>query len=233
MARKLTGRRVAVFVLLLIVAGIGCNPLMLPMYLFRDMRQGKIQSHFNFYDKAKAAKKKKEIKIVVLSERGRTLSAEFVGDERTLTNMIVNRLGQNFMMNKEKVTIVPPGDVEKFKNAHQDDWKSMETAEIAKHFAADYVIDIEFASVRLLEPRTTDLFSGRCHIPIRIVDADQNATEIFAPYDYDAEYPTGGALVPAGETTAERFKQKFYAKIAVDIAGLFSATETSQQFKQH
>ena len=121
MARKLTGQRILAGVLLLIVAGIGCNPLMLQMYLFRDMRQGKIQSHFNFYDKAHAAKKKKEIKIVVLSERGRTLSAEFVGDERMLTNGIVNQLRQNFLQNKEKVIIVPPGDVEKFKREH-DDW---------------------------------------------------------------------------------------------------------------
>src|SRR5262245_12484091 len=122
MARKLTGRRILTGVLLLIVAGIGCNPLLIPTYLFQGFKQGKIPSKFNFYDAASAAKKKKEVKVVVLSERGRSLSSEFVGAERTITNMFVNQLRANFIQNKERVAIVPPGDVEKFKREHED-WK--------------------------------------------------------------------------------------------------------------
>jgi hypothetical protein len=233
MARKLTSQRVLAGVLLLIVAGIGCNPLMLPMYLFRDMRQSRIPSHFDFYEKAHTAKKKKDIKVVVLTEPGRGLSPVFISQEKTLTTMIVNQLQSNFLQNKERVKIVPVGDVEKFKRQHVDDWKAMDAREIAKHFEADYLIDIELRTMSLYEQGTQELFRGHCRLPIRIVDVDENAPELFAPHDYECDYPGGGEAVPVGfDMSSERFAQKFFARIAIDVAGLFSATETSQKFRQ-
>jgi hypothetical protein len=230
MARKLTGRRVIAGVLFLIVAGIGCNPLLVPTYLFQGFKQGKIESQFNFYDKAHGAKKKKEIKVVVLTELGRGLSYEFVSGEKTLANMFVAQLKSNFMQNKEHVTIVSSGDVEKFKHEHED-WKAMDFAEIAKQFGADYLISVELAKMSIYEQGSRDLFRARCRIPIRIVDSDKNAPEIFPPYDYETEYPGGGDAIQAGiDMSAERFMQKFFAKISVDMAGLFSATETSKTF---
>ncbi len=229
MARKLTGRRIVAVVLLMIVAGLGCNPLLVPTYLFQGFKQGKIPSQFDFYDKAKAAKKKKEIKVVVLSERGRSLSPEFVSAERTITTMFVNQLRMNFTQNKEHVVVVPPADVEKFKREH-DDWRAMDSTDIAKHFEADYLIDLEIAQITLYESGTRDLYHGHCRIPIRIIDVDKNAPEIFPPHDYESEYPTGGELIPSTEMSSDRFQQKFFSKVALDLAGLFSAIETRQQF---
>src|SRR5262245_6891722 len=230
MARKLTGRRILASVLLLIVAGIGCNPLLVPMYIFQGFKQGKIPSHYDFYDKARAAKKKKEIKVVVLSERGRGLAPEFVSAERTITNMFVNQLRMNFQQNKEQVVVVAPGDVEKFKREH-DDWRAMDSTDIAKHFGADYLIDIEIASISIYEPGTKELYHGHCRIPIRVIDADKNAPEVFPPHDYESDYPTGGEMIPSSDMSADRFQQKFFSKIALDMAAVFSAIETRQQFR--
>src|SRR5262245_34974004 len=230
MAGKLTGRRILAGVLFLIVAGFGCNPLLIPTYFIQGFKQGKIPSQYDFYDKARAAKKKKELKVVVLSERGRSLAPEFVSAERTITNMFVNQLRMNFQQNKEHVVVVPPGDVEKFKREH-DDWRAMDTTEIARHFDADYLVDIELNSITIYEPGSRDLYRGHCRIPIRIVDVDKNAGEIFPPHDYESDYPAGGEILPATEMSADRFQQKFFSKIAIDMAGLFSATETRQQFR--
>jgi hypothetical protein len=230
MARKLTGRRIVAGVLLALVAGLGCNPLLIPTYFFQGLRNGKIPSEYDFFDKAKAAKKKKEIKVVVLSERGRSLTPEFVSAERTITTMFVNQLRINFTQNKEHVVVVPPGDVEKFKREH-DDWRAMDTSEIAKQFEADYVIDVEIAQISIYERGTRELYHGHCRIPMRIVDADKNAPEIFPPHDYETDYPSGGEMIPATEMSSDRFQQKFYSKIAVDMAALFSAIETRRQFE--
>jgi hypothetical protein len=230
MARKLTRRRIMIGVLIGIAAGLGCNPLAIPTYFMGGFNNGKIPSEYDFYDKAKAAKKKKEIKVVVLSERGRSLSPEFVSAERTITTMFINQLRMNFTQNKEHVVVVPPGDVEKFKREH-DDWRAMDTSEIAKQFGADYVIDVEIAQISIYERGTRELYHGHCRIPLKIVDADKNAAEIFPPHDYETDYPTGGEMIPASEMSSERFQQKFYTKIAVDMAALFSAIETRRQFE--
>src|SRR5262249_13576482 len=161
-------------------------------------KQGKIPSQYDFYDKARAAKKKKEIKVVVLSERGRSLAPEFVSAERTITNMFVNQLRMNFQQNKEQVVVVPPGDVEKFQREH-DDGRAMDTTEIAKQLGADYVLDVEIADITIYERGTRELYHGHCRIPIRVIDADKNAPEVFPPHDHESDYPTGGEMIPASD----------------------------------
>jgi hypothetical protein len=230
MARKPAARRVLIAVLALIVGGLGCNPLLMP-FQFLNLNRSRIPSEFNFYHKAKAAKKKKEITIVVLSYPGRGLAPEFIGSDRTLTSMFVNCLKAGFESNREHVKIVPLTDVEKFKRDH-DDWRGMDQSEICKQFAADYLIDMELSAMTLYEPGTKALFRGHLHIPIHIVDSDKTAADLFPPYDFDFEYPASGGSIAADlDMSRDKFQQQLFAKAAVELTRLFTGIPTADQFR--
>ncbi len=229
MARKPLARRVTIGVLLFLLAGFGCNPIMLPFQLINHGRS-RVPSMFDFYEKAKTAKKKKEIKVVILPSRGTRLSADYITTENVLADRFVAALEAGFAENRERVKIVPLRDVEKFKREH-DDWKGMDASEIGKVFGADYVIDIELAELSLYEPGTRNLFRGHCSIPITIRDVDPDGTAKFPEFTYTADYPTGGASVPADlDTNVSKFQYQFFGKIATEMTGLFTATSAGSRF---
>lgn len=218
-------RRVMIAVLIVSFIGMGCNPLLAPFQMIGLFNDPKAPTQFNFYDRAVELKKKREFKIVVLSYPGRSLSPDYYDADRTLASAFVRKLEETFKMNKEKVTIVPILEVEKFKRTH-DDWKAMPPSEIGKHFNADFVIDMELAQLSLYEPGTRDIFHGHCRIPIAIIDVDKEG-EPFDRFDYDSEYPGSGQSVPLDmETNAQKFKNKFLAKIAIDLTGMFTPLPT-------
>ena len=230
MARKpTTGTRVLAGVLLLIAVGLGCKPLALPFYLF-NMNKPKLPSHYGFYEKAREAKDKKEIKIAVLVERGRGLSPDFIGSERTLGNLIVNNFKAGFEKNKERVTVVPVADVDKFKREHEE-WRAMEGYEIARKLGVDYVIDMEVVSMSLYEPGSRHLFRGQCVVSVRVIDSDKDAAELFAAHEYVKEFPGSGVTIAAdSQTTPQQFQNQFLAKMAVDLTGLFTPLQTRARF---
>lgn len=231
MARMPISRRMALALMVAVAASFGCNPLLMPFYLFGGLTKTKVPSRFDFYDKAKAAKKKKDIKIVVLSYNGRSLSPDYLTAERTLSALFVNKLGEAFKSNKERVTVVPASEVEKFKRQH-DDWRAMSFAEIGKQFGADYVIDMELANLSLFEPNSRDMFRGHCRIPITIIDIEKDLQEPFDSEIYELDYPGGGQSIPADlDTSPEKFQARFFAKIVVELTRLFTAIETKEQFR--
>src|SRR6516225_8396390 len=101
-----TNRRILLGVLLVLAAGVGCNPIMMPFYLLGGFNNTKIDPEYKFYETAKKEKSKKEFKLVVLPERGRGLSANFFGQERKLASVFVENLSKSFEENKEKIKIV-------------------------------------------------------------------------------------------------------------------------------
>src|SRR5207244_6917522 len=128
--------------------------------------------------------------------------------------------------NKERVTIVTPNEIEKFRQSH-DDWRAMDFGEIGKEFGADYVIDMELASMSLYEPGSRYLFRGHIHVPIRIVDVNKDAVELFPPYDFNFEFPGSGQSIPADlDVNVEKFQGQFFAKIAVEMTRLFTSMPT-------
>lgn len=227
MARKLlTRRRVLIAALIVAFVGMGCNPLLAPFQLAGLFNDPKAPTQFNFYDRAVQLKKKKDIRIMVLAYRGGSLAPDYYDADRTLATAFIRKLDETFKANKEKVTIVPLTDVEKYKRSHED-WKATPPGEIGKHFSADFVIDMELSELSLYEPGTRDIFHGHCRIPIAIIDVDKDG-EPFDRFDYDTEYPGSGQSVPLDmETNAQKFKAKFLAKIALDLTGMFTPLPTA------
>jgi len=231
MARKpLTRGRIVAAILLLIVASFGCNPLLLPMQLLNLNKTR--PSEYGFYEKARKAKDKKDIKIAVLTYRGRGLSPEYIGAERTLTTLFVAALKAGFAQNKERVTIVPTAEVEKFKQKN-DDWRAMEPHEIGAKLGVDFVVDVELASLSLYEPGSRLLFRGHCEIPLRVMDSDPNSeTPEFFAHPYSTDYPGSGVTVPADQDmNADKFQNQFLTKVATELTGLFTGVSTGQRFR--
>ncbi len=226
MARKpVTRRRVLIGVLVVAIIGMGCNPLLAPFQMVGLFNNAKAPTKFNFYDRAVESKKRKEIRIVVNIYPGAGLSPDFYDVDRSLASAFVRKLDETFKMNKERVTIVPLIDVQRYKQRH-DDWKLMPPGEFGKHFGADFVIDMEVSQLSLYEPRTRDIFHGHCRVPITIFDVEREG-EPFDRFEYDTEYPGEGQSVPMDmETDAQKFKSRFIAKIAIDLTGMFSPLPT-------
>ncbi len=174
--RRKVCRRVLLGVLLVLAGGLGCNPIMLPFYIFGGFNDPKIPPEYELYKTARKEKEKKEFKLVVIPERGRGLSPDFFGQERTLADAFVKKLEKAFEENKEKVKIVPLKDVEAYRNKFpRDEWKAMLPQEIGKHFGADYVIDMELSSLSLYEPKSfSQFFHGTCRLSLTLVDVDKD-----------------------------------------------------------
>jgi hypothetical protein len=218
----MTRRQKLIAVLAVAFIGMGCNPILAPFQLMGLFNNSKGASRFNFYDKACEAKKKKDISVLVLSYSGRQIPPDYAGADRVLAAKFVRKLDETFKMNKERVTIVPMLEVEKFKRKNED-WRGMTAAEIGKKFKVDYVIDMELDQLSLFEPGTREILHGHCRIPIAIIDVERDGGDPFDREEYEVEYPGNGQSIPVDmETNPERFKQKFFDKIAKDLTKLFT-----------
>src|SRR5262249_25301014 len=102
-------RRWFTLTLLLIAASMGCNFLTVPFMLFGQDPDGeRYPPEYAFYSKATQEKHKKEIKLVVLPYRSRSVPVDYNGAELKLANVFVRQLTQKFADNHERgVKIVP------------------------------------------------------------------------------------------------------------------------------
>jgi hypothetical protein len=230
MAMKPMTRRALAGLLAMLLLGLGCNPLLAPFQLF-NMGDGHRPSEFEFYEKAKKAKHKDEITVAVLCYPGRTLAPEFIGSEQEIAKMFTIQVKAAFDSNKEKVKLVLLSDVEKFKRNHED-WKEMEASDICKYLKADYLIDMELASLSLYEPRSNQqLYRGQVRVNVKISDCDKNADDLFPAKPFEHQYPLGDQPIDASSVSPDAFRQKFFAKIATGLTRLFTGIPTDHEFQ--
>jgi hypothetical protein len=229
MAKKPMARRALAGVLVMMLLGLGCNPLLAPFQLF-NMGDAHLPSEFEFYQKAKKAKQKDDITVAILCYPGQSLSPEFIGTEQELTKMFSGQLKAAFESNKEKVKLVPFVEVEKFKRSHQD-WNKMDGSEICRRLKADYLIDMELASLSIYEPRSRQqLYHGFVQVNVKVIDSDKNADDLFPAKSFEHQYPTGEPMA-ADTSSPDLFRQKFFARISTGLTRLFSGIPTDHEFQ--
>jgi len=226
--RQKVGRRTLIALLLVALAGFGCNPLLAPAYFLGMFNNTTQPPEFDFYKKAKAEKKKSEIKIVILPDRGNRLAPDFFGQERELAHKFEKKLAEYFAANKEKVKIVPVKDVDAYKRSHPE-WKTR-MAEIGKHFEADYVFNLELDSLSLYEPRSYQQFlHGHCRVTLSIVDVTKDGEEPVWHQELSPEFPKEGKTQFADmDSSPERFKDTFFDRISVKLCHLVTAYPTEE-----
>jgi len=208
------------------IAGFGCNLLSMPFFLMSGMDP-------QHEPKCKLASddKKKEIKVVILASSGLETRPEFLRVDRELSTQLARQLQQAFKDNKEKVTVVSPVQVEKYKDEHPQ-WRALEVAEIGKHFGANYVIDLEMDELSLYEPGSgNQLFRGKANISVSVVDVSKPDDEPKWKDTYTKVYPSDArGAVPASDGNAQQFRQRFLAQVAKELSWSFTAHPTSDDY---
>lgn len=220
-------RRITIGLLIVAASGLGCNPILFPFYIFGGLNNPKFSPSYEFYKNAKKDKDRKDIKIVILPERGRGLSPDFFGQEREFASTFAKKLEQAFEDNKERVKIVPIKDVEAYKSSHPD-WKSMPPHEIGKHFQADYVFALEMGQLALFEPKSYGQFlRGSCRISLAIVDVEKD--EPVQRWDMSPQYPKDGKTQMVDmDNNVEKFRQEFFNRVASRLVRHVTAAATPE-----
>ena len=211
--------------LLLVASGVGCNPFLFPQYITGMFTDNKIPPEYDLYKIGKKDKDKKELKLVVLPERGRGLAPDFFGQERELAATFVKKLEAAFEENKAKVKIVPIKDVEAYKSTHAE-WKGMKAQEIGKHFGADYVLDLELAALGLyakeLRPIPPRYQPGR-RLTLYEVDKD----EPVKPWSLSPTFPKNGADEPVdADNNFEKFRLDYFDRVAGKMVRFLTPSAT-------
>lgn len=227
--RTKRNRRLLAGLVVLLAAGFGCNPLLAPFYFFGGVTDSKEPPDFQLYTTAKRDKKKKEIKIVILPYRSKTLSPDFIGKERSLATAFVRQLTERFAANKEHVKIVSIHDVEKFKSEHQD-WRTMKACEIGPHFNADYVIDMDVLDLSLFERKSHGMFfNGYCRISLTVKDVDKDGEEPLFTREYAMQFPKQGPRVADLDDSVDKFQQDFFAQVATRLCWALTPHPTTER----
>jgi hypothetical protein len=212
--------------LLVAVSCTGCNLMALPFFLIPGMEpkheaKCKLEPHEN----------EKEVRVVILSSSGLETRPEFLRVDRELSRLMYMQMEEGFKKNKEKVTLVPVSQIEKYKDDHPN-WHSLSPQEIGKHFNASYVIDLEINAVTLYEPGSANtLFRGHAEISIDVVDVRKAAEGPIYKEEYTIDYPRARGPIPASEGNVQQFRQRFLSVVARELAWRFTAHLVEDDFK--
>ncbi len=202
----------------------GCNILSLPFFIFGP--EPRIEARLK-----KLASDDKEVKVVILTYGGLPTHPEYIGLDRELTELLAKNLKEATQYNKEKVAIVSPNKVEKFKQDHPG-WHAMDLPEIGKRFDADYVINLEINSLSLYERGSSStLYRGRAEISVTLVDVNnpeegRYPTEVTEQYPGEAEQP-----LEVGNSNPLVFRRAFLNHVAKRLAWHFTSHPTSDDYR--
>jgi hypothetical protein len=165
--------------------------------------------------------KGKEVKVVILASAPVETGMEFIRVDRELSSVLARSLQQNYKESKEKVVIVSPRKVEKFKDQHAD-WQTLGLADIGRHFDADYVIYLEVRHIGLYERGSGRLmFRGTANVQVAVVDLHETDEDPLTK-EYVGTYPTGAkGPVPVDDTNLPKFRQDFMEHIAKQLTNYF------------
>lgn len=202
--------------LLAAAACTGCNLMALPFFLLPGM-EPKNEAKC----KLASADKERVVKVVILASAGLETRPEFVRVDRDLTQLLARKLEAGFKENKEKVTIVSTGRIEKYKDEHPN-WKSLAPQEIGEYFDADYVVSLEINSISLFEPGSINtLYRGRADISISVTNVHRNDDGPVYEEEYTCEYPRSSGPIPAGDSNAAQFRLRFLTVVARELSWRF------------
>jgi hypothetical protein len=229
MARTPRERRWLVIVLLAIVAaGFGCNPILAPFYLLGVFNKPTFPPEYAFYEKARTDKDKRNIKVLVLANRGPGVPTDFTGSEVLLGTMFAGKLTAGFAENKEKVTLVPISEVERFKQDNEN-WKAMDPRDIGKKFKADYVIDMELLSLSLYASKShKQFYQGQIRVSLSVIDVEKPDLDAGWRTEYTRQFPASGPQAIDSDMSQERFMQQFFVRVATDLSWKLTAHPTAE-----
>src|SRR6266511_2762672 len=161
----------------LVVMSGGCNPFTALMMLTGDEK--KIPAE---YQKLADKDKKKEVKVVILTDMPVDTRAEFMHADKEITHL--------FALQLQKVTRVNPNRVEEFKNKDPD-WtiNHKDLEEIGKHFKADYVIHLEVQALSMYQQGSAGFYRGQADLTVQLINV-KSPDELHSDRNMTYTYPS-------------------------------------------
>lgn len=216
MSRSRTGRwaRRAVWGTFAVVCAIGCNPLHTIGFLTHKDVKVPAEAPLEFKDGPK--KKKEEVVVALFVSQGSGQSPEFAGAEAVLASEICKKLPELAKENKQKVVVVAPKDVNKFKYENPN-WKFMHPTAWGMKLKADFVLDIHLDRMNMFQPGSqNNLYEGRADVTVDMYDVDAGPVEAKHSYVHTFAYPkTGFRDATAKPVTA--FRREFLEQLAIEV----------------
>jgi hypothetical protein len=221
MIAALRRRRLAGLLLAAAVLTLGCNPFLLPYFMFPFDNK--------FEPECKLTSPDKETRVVILVSTGPETRPELIRVDREMTVRLTQVLQQRFKENKEKVVMAYPSKVENFKDKHPQ-WRSLSPFEVGKKMDTDYVINLEINSMSLYESGLNQLFRGRAEISVSVTDLSKldGESTVFSK-EYSTEYPSRGPK-DVNDSNPQQFRSEFMMHIAKDLSRFFSSYPTDEKY---
>jgi hypothetical protein len=222
-----TWRLRAIAGVLVLAAGLGCNPLTTAYFMLVGV-ENKAEPEFKLASKDK----NHEVKVLILAYSAPDVQTDQVGIDRQIGVEFTRQLEALCKANKEKVKIVPFHKVEKFKSDNPG-WKTMEITEIGGKFDADYVIDVEVVALNLYKPGSRkSLLEGTARLEVSALDLhkpqDGPAWHQVIPCGYPS---SGKGSIPVGDDNVDSFREKFVRRIATDLCWKFTGHTSNESYQ--
>lgn len=215
-------RRSGILLGLLILAGssAGCQLMSLPFFFLPEPKQAP-------ECKLASEEKDKIVKVVILANMSSQKNLDFVHVDRDLAGAVSQALKDGFTRNKEKIVIIPNSFVEKYR----DENPSSTPVDVAKHFKADYLIELEINQISLYKPGSANtLFHGQADISVQVTDLNKQYDNLIYNKEYTTEYPRWREI-PADGASSSAFRQTFLARIGRELSWRFTAHPNKDDFR--
>jgi hypothetical protein len=200
----------------------GCNPSALAMMLmpFVDDRVPA---------RCTLSAKDKETTVAIVTwfgNRDLQLWPELMPCDQELSEKLAVALAQRFQKNKEKVKIVPNGQVRPYQSKVVN--AAWSPAELGQKVKADYVIALEINSLSLHEKSSYQtLFRGIAEIAVKVYDVNKPTDKVIFDDIFQTAYPKDNPIEANG--SLQMFRGAFMVRTARDLSRWFAASSSDEQ----
>lgn len=210
------GRR-AVWGVFAAVLAVGCNPLSTIGFLLHKDTPLPAEHPLRPRE-GDGSDKDKELKVLVLCGMGNGVAADLAGSDGELARILAKMLPVLAKDNKENLSVVPPGEVDKYKMKHRN-WRSMHATAIGKQLGADYVLEVTLGNVGLYQPQSGNrIYEGRAEVSVQVYEVAAGAGEPKYSYPHQYTYPKTGQMIAVDGTDVKVFKSRFLERLALELA---------------
>ena len=216
--RVLWGTLAAVF-------AVGCNPLNMAAFIFG--REQKVPAAYPLtVDKEGPKKDKEEVVVAFLTHSAPGGGREFATADRELAEKLAKRLPEMAKECKQKLRVVSPTQVDKFKMANPH-WKQMSAPDIGEKLGADFVLEVWLDKMRLYQPASlNNIYEGRAEVSVSIYEVGGADGGLKDRYVHSFAYPRTGVR-DSSALPESQFKMFFFDNLATDICRYHVETKAS------
>lgn len=207
----------AVWLTLLGVMAIGCNPLQTAAFIFH--RDQKMPAEYPLRPKDGEKKdKEKELTVLILTEfsPGQAYELFAVGADKELAARMGKHLADAAKEDKQKVAVVPPAQLDRFK-VQNPNWKTMRPADIGRKLGADAVLDVAVGQVNVYQPGSQNtIYQGRANVDVGVYETADPTGVAKWTYPHAFAYPKE-ELRSVDNLPLPRFRMEFVDNLAIEL----------------